>query len=144
MGALSNILYYQWMLLGARRTYHSSPTPCSPSPTLPKSFILVCLSLLVCYLQTLEKIHLYCDMNQAQHSFEPCVLTTRLTHTTQRVRHQVQVSHILWFFPSKSISHLLFWYPTPALPDSKPSISNDRCTSIKGFNMYQVSHKSLS
>ena len=36
------------------------------------------LLLPVCYQQTLEKIHLYCDLNQAHHPSEPCVLTTRM------------------------------------------------------------------
>ena len=37
--------------------------------------------------------------------------STLLGFCSERLRHQALVSHILWFFPLKSISHLLFWYP---------------------------------
>ena len=86
------------------------------------------LVILVCYLQTLERIHLWCELNQAQHSSEHCQEQEANHYNTwvllKRDRHPVLVIQMLWFFPLKSISHLLFWYPiTLGLQPPRPTTS---------------------
>ena len=88
-----------------------------------KLFILVHLSIDMVVLPSTNtgRIHLYCDLNQAPHLSEPCVLTTRLTHAARKS-----------VVPGLNHDKGEFF---PVFADSKPTISNDRCTSIKGFSM---------
>ena len=62
-----------------------------------------------------RKIHVWCDLNR-YHTPPIIVKSERWTPTllgfcSKWVKYQVLVSHMLWFFPLKSISHALFWYP---------------------------------